>query len=61
MHFPNQAPDCLKCIHFYVTWDPSYPRGCREFGFKTRQLPSREVFGATGLHCPQFQRNPKVK
>jgi len=39
-----------------VTWEPAYPRGCEVFGIKTRNLPSAEVFAATGTHCPAFER-----
>lgn len=52
----TRAPNCLKCIHFKVSWDPAFPRICLVFGFKTRNLPSIEVFRATGAHCPVFQR-----
>ncbi|MDR2484759.1 MAG: hypothetical protein LBD55_05140 [Treponema sp.] len=52
---PPKAPDCIKCLHFKVTWEPAYPRSCRIFGIKSRNLPSVEVFRATGRHCPSFQ------
>ncbi|MDR1429805.1 MAG: hypothetical protein LBI85_05900 [Spirochaetaceae bacterium] len=50
----RKAPDCLKCLHFYVTWDAAFPRGCAVFGVKSRNLPSVEVYKATGRHCPSF-------
>ncbi|GHU63221.1 hypothetical protein FACS189445_6460 [Spirochaetia bacterium] len=49
-----RAPDCLKCVHFKVTWEPAFPRSCEVFGIKSRNLPSIEVFRATGQHCPSF-------
>ncbi|MDR2534950.1 MAG: hypothetical protein LBD29_02820 [Treponema sp.] len=52
---PPRAPDCIKCLHFRVTWEPAYPRSCSLFGIKTRNLPSIEVFRATGRHCPSFE------
>ncbi|HOX13535.1 MAG TPA: hypothetical protein P5313_04275 [Spirochaetia bacterium] len=52
---PDRAPNCLACRHFIVTWEPAYPRGCEVFGIKSRNLPSAEVFAATGLHCPAFE------
>lgn len=52
---PSRAPNCLACRHFIVTWEPAYPRGCEVFGIKSRNLPSAEVFAATGLHCPAFE------
>jgi hypothetical protein len=52
---PTKAPNCLMCRHFLVTWEPDYPRGCEVFGIKTRNMPSSEVFAATGTHCPAFE------
>jgi hypothetical protein len=50
----SRAPDCLKCVHFKVSWDPHFPRSCLVFGIKSRNLPSIEVYRATGSHCPSF-------
>lgn len=52
---PDRPPDCLKCAYFKITWEPDFPRGCIAFGVKSRNLPSMEVFHATGAHCPAFQ------
>nr|WP_097157187.1 uracil-DNA glycosylase [Bacillus oleivorans] len=46
----------MQCQHFYVTWDTRFPRGCRVYGFKTRQLPSVEVFRASGMKCLKFEK-----
>jgi hypothetical protein len=51
-------PDCLKCEHFFVTWEAAHPRGCRAYGFKSRQLPSLVVFGQSGSPCRSFQQKP---
>jgi hypothetical protein len=61
MPSPGRAPDCLKCIHFRVTWDPSFPRSCLLFGIKSQRLPSHEVFSATGRHCFSFELKPGLK
>ena len=53
---PSKAPNCLECSHFLVTWEPDFPRGCKVFGIKTPNMPSAEVFAATGTHCPAFER-----
>jgi len=53
---PDRAPDCLVCEHFMVTWDVNFPRACRLFGIRCRNLPSHEVRIHTGLHCPAFRR-----
>ena len=50
----NKKPNCLKCIHFKITWDPAFPRACEVFGFKGQAMPSAEVFNATGRPCPAF-------
>ena len=57
-HMDNESKrvDCFQCKHFYVTWDPRFPRGCKVFGFKTRQLPSVAVFSSSGEPCEGFER-----
>lgn len=57
----DRAPNCLKCAHFHVTWDPRFPRGCRMFGIKTPRMPSQVVFETTGSHCPAFELAPRIK
>ncbi|RKX73773.1 MAG: hypothetical protein DRP87_18280 [Spirochaetes bacterium] len=61
MKTPEKAPNCLKCIHFSVSWDPDFPRASCVFQIKCKHLPSLEVFRATGRHCPAYKRSPKVK
>jgi hypothetical protein len=46
--------NCMKCEHFYITWDKNYPRGCRSYGFKTQQLPSLVVYQSSGLPCMHY-------
>jgi len=50
---------CVNCRHYYITWDPNFPRGCRAFGFKSRQMPSDAVFRASGEPCRMFE--PKTE
>ncbi|MCD1258333.1 uracil-DNA glycosylase [Paenibacillus athensensis] len=47
--------NCLSCKHFYVTWDPQFPRGCKAYGFKTKHLPSAEVLSSTGKPCLSYE------
>jgi hypothetical protein len=42
---------CKDCFHFFVTYDPQFPYGCRGMGFKSRRHPYLEVQEATGLPC----------
>jgi len=51
----NKKIDCFRCRHFYVTWDPAAPRGCRAFGFKTPQIPSIVVRQNSGAPCQLFE------
>ncbi len=51
------VPNCLKCKHYYVTYDPARPFGCRAMKFKSATSPARVVFKTSGLHCQLY--NPK--
>jgi hypothetical protein len=46
---------CKNCIHFFVTYDPQFPYGCRSMGFKSRRYPHFEVLDATGEPCHGFE------
>lgn len=46
--------NCIKCIHFYITWDQKFPNGCKLFGFKTKSFPAIVVREATGNTCSNF-------
>lgn len=46
--------NCLRCRHYYITWDSRFPRGCRLFGFKSSLLPSIAVFQSSGENCKGF-------
>jgi len=58
---PARPPNCLKCSYFRVTWDPVFPRACDIFNIKTSNLPSQEVFRATGANCPSFRLKEGLK
>ncbi|AXN41747.1 uracil-DNA glycosylase [Peribacillus butanolivorans] len=45
----------MVCRHFYVTWDPNFPKGCRAFQFKTLNQPSLDVFRSSGQLCMKFE------
>jgi hypothetical protein len=51
-------PDCLHCVHYFVTWDVQQPRGCRAYAFKSQDLPSDVVFASSGQACQLFERKP---
>ena len=46
---------CHKCKHFYVTWDKSFPYGCKVMGFKGKIIPSLMVFQASGKSCMAYE------
>ncbi|OME88062.1 uracil-DNA glycosylase [Paenibacillus sp. FSL A5-0031] len=57
----NERIDCLKCKHYFITWEPSAPKGCRAFGFKTSVLPSIMVFRSSGKPCMHFETKENHK
>ena len=52
--------DCFLCKHFYITWDKHFPYGCKALGFKTRGMPSVEVFKASAQECLRFEKKPNL-
>jgi len=46
--------NCFSCQHFYITYDPTFPYGCRTIGFKSYLLPSKEVYVNSGMDCLLF-------
>jgi len=51
---PQAAPDCLLCQHYYITWDVSFPYGCRAMDFKSRRKPQLDVLESSGSPCLRF-------
>jgi hypothetical protein len=51
---PAKEIDCFSCRHFYITYDPSFPYGCRVPGFKSRLLPAKEMLATSGIECQLF-------
>jgi hypothetical protein len=47
--------DCHYCRYYYVTWEKSFPHGCRGMKFKSRRLPCVEVFRNSGRECLMFR------
>jgi hypothetical protein len=50
----SERLNCTSCDHFYVTWDPQFPRGCRAYEFKTKHMPSAVVLSTSGVACMKF-------
>jgi hypothetical protein len=53
-----ERPNCMACLHFYITHEPAFPYGCRALGFKSTQYPAITVFMSSGMHCQLFARKP---
>ena len=47
--------NCKKCKHYYITWDTTFPNGCKKLNFKTKFMPSIEVYQASGQECLYFE------
>lgn len=45
---------CQKCIHYFVTWEPNKPHGCKAYGFKSKVIPSVVVRNSSGDSCNLF-------
>jgi hypothetical protein len=53
--------DCFSCQHFYITYDRSFPYGCRRAGFKSRLMPSKEMYVNSGIECQLFDEKAKKR
>jgi len=51
----KKAIKCRECVHFYITWDKHYPKGCRAMGFKSIEMPSIVVYKSSGVECLKFE------
>jgi len=62
-HVMNQIKNasCAQCRFYYVTWDTSFPKGCRIFRFKSKHSPSQTVYESTGKFCEEFVEKEKPK
>lgn len=44
----------MSCKHYFVTWDPAAPHGCRAMSFKGSRIPSVVVYESSGMECQLF-------
>ena len=51
----KEMPNCWKCKFFRITWDKNFRYGCESMGFRSKVLPSLEVFKSDGRHCLSFK------
>ncbi len=53
--------NCFECVHYHVTWDAAFPRGCRAMAFKGREMPSAVVLQSSGSECRMFEPKPGAR
>ncbi|ACT48957.1 hypothetical protein Mmol_2055 [Methylotenera mobilis JLW8] len=49
---------CSRCVHYFITYQPNFPYGCKALNFKSRRLPCSEVYEASGKNCLMFAKKP---
>ncbi len=54
-------PNCSQCRHFYVTWNPKTPNGCRRYGIECKDRPSTIVAMAGMGECQGFEVKKRVE
>jgi len=54
-------PQCLKCSHYFATYDQTSPRGCKAYGFRSSAMPSAVIKRETGSECLKFELGAKHK
>ena len=49
-------PNCLKCKHYFITFNQDTPKGCRIYGIQSARLPSMIIKSAnSGKECIGFK------
>lgn len=51
--------DCFCCRFFFITYEQQFPYGCRAARFKSRRMPSREMFANSGVDCQFYAGKEK--
>jgi hypothetical protein len=51
--------NCFSCQFFFITHEPNFPYGCRRAGFKSREMPSQEMYVNSGIECLLFTKKEK--
>ena len=52
---------CMKCVHHMISYDMRFPYACGAMGFKSRQLPQREILAITGEYCLAYEPRATVR
>jgi hypothetical protein len=51
----KEHPDCFRCAHFRITWEPGRPYACVAMNFKSALMPWQEVIRASGQPCLMYK------
>lgn len=57
----SKAPKCIKCQYYYITWDKTFPYGCKAMGFKSYKTPAAVVKESSGQECLAFAEKTNNK
>jgi len=49
----------MRCRHHVITHEMPFPYACQAMGFKSAQLPCREVLANAGMPCQLFVERRK--
>lgn len=50
---------CRQCKHYYITFKPRTPMGCRIFAIESKALPCRVIKEQSGEDCKGFSLKVK--
>lgn len=53
-----KRPNCYKCRYLVITWQKNRGYACKAMGFKSKIIPSLEVFRASGRQCQLYSPKP---
>lgn len=57
----TKIPQCRTCVHYYITYDPRHPYGCRAMNFKSKRNPALVVYESSGIICQLYTPKKKAK
>ncbi len=46
---------CKDCLHYYITYDPNNPNGCKIFNFKAKKMPIQILLDQGEKSCLAFE------
>jgi hypothetical protein len=52
---------CLRCRHYFVTWDKNHPHGCKAFKLKSAVLPYYDIQLVSNMNCLKYEARPEKR